>query len=127
MPNYSAKSDQGKTDWSLLPWRSTELAAEIMTQAIRPKSEGGSGYSLASWRIVPGGYYRFWAALMRHVIRRFVYDEVIDPESGKPHLTHAMCCLMFICEIDLEVAEKLKKSNGTEDWKKENLFYKRDV
>lgn len=25
--------------------------------------------------------------------------EVSDPESGLPHLAHAMCCLMFMAEL----------------------------
>lgn len=120
MRDYKAKTDQGKTDWSLLPWRSTEKVAEVMTQAILSKSEGGSGYDLASWRTVPGGFYRYWSALMRHIIRRFVYNEIIDPESGKPHLASAICCLMFVCEIDLEGQEDHEGvANGE--------FYERDI
>ena len=117
--DYSAKSDQGKTDWSLLPWRAIEKAAEIMTQAVAPKEEGGKGYGVASWKTVPGGYYRYSAALIRHFVRRFVYGEVIDQESGKPHMAHAVCNCMFLCERDLENSEL------SEDERKR--FFERDV
>lgn len=126
--DYTSKSDQGKTDWTLLPWRSIEKAAEIMTQAIRPKDEGGEGYARDSWRTVPGGFWRYWAAMHRHILRRYLYDEVIDPKSGKPHMAHLICNAAFVCEMDLEnngsLSEALKKL-GLVD--KLDSFYERDI
>jgi len=125
MPNlkrdYSAKSDQGKTDWSLLPWRAVEKAAEIMTQAVTPKEEGGKGYGIASWKTVAGGYHRYSAALIRHFIRRFVYDEIIDEESGLPHMAHAICNCMFLCERDLE------NENSELSEEERERFFERDI
>jgi hypothetical protein len=100
--DHTAKSDQGKTDWSLLPWRSIEKAAEIMTLAITPKDQGGEGYARDSWRTVPGGFWRYWAAMNRHIIRRYIYNEVIDPKSKKPHMSHVICNAAFVCEMDLD-------------------------
>ena len=102
---YNKKNDQGKTDWSLIPWRAIESAARIMTIAIAPKEQGGKGYGLASWRDVPEGYYRYWAAMIRHIIRRFVYNEVVDQESGEPHMSHVICNAAFVFQKDLEEEE----------------------
>ena len=119
--DYTAKSDQGKTDWSLLPWKILEQMAQIMTQAIEPKEQGGKGYGLASWRTVPGGYYRYWSAFMRHATRRFVYGEVIDQESGFHHTAHMLCNIAFIGEIDIEaMSNKLSESDSVN-------FYERDI
>jgi hypothetical protein len=121
MRDFTAKADQGKIDWSLLPWRPIEAAANIMTQAIRPKEEGGKGYGLASWRTVPGGYYRYWAAMIRHITQRFVYNEVIDPESGQPHMAHLICNAAFICQMDYDA----DSAQLTDD--ESARFYSRDI
>jgi len=119
--DYSAKYDQGKTDWSLLPWRAIERAAKIMTFAATPKSEGGKGYGVDSWKTVKGGMFRYWAALCRHMFCRFILGEIIDPETGEPHMAHALCNVMFVCERDLECAA----GEMTEEDKKR--WYERDV
>ena len=49
---------------------------------------------------------RYDDAALRH-IQAYLSGEVSDPESGKPHLAHALCCLMFRLELDL------RKSNPT--------------
>ena len=113
---FKMKSDQGKTDWSLLPWRAIESAARIMTTAIAPKEQGGKGYGLASWQDVPEGYFRYEAALIRHFIKRFVYGEIIDPESGEPHMGHIICNAAFVFEKDRQ---------WKEDGKYDANFYER--
>ena len=105
---FKMKSDQGKTDWSLLPWRATESAARIMTIAIAPKEQGGKGYGLASWQDVPEGFFRYWAAMIRHITRRFVYGEIIDQESGEPHMGHVICNAAFVFEKDRQLLEEGK-------------------
>lgn len=94
---YQKKHDQGKIDWSLLPWKAIESAAKIMTNAIMFK-----GYGRESWKTVPEGFFRYWAAMNRHIIKRFVYNEIIDPESGEPHMGHVICNAAFVFEKDLE-------------------------
>ena len=49
---------------------------------------------------------RYDDAALRH-IQAYLSGELNDPESGKPHLAHALCCLMFRLELDL------RKSNPT--------------
>lgn len=118
MRDYTSKTDKGKIDWSLLPWRPIESAAEIMTIAIVSEEDGGKGYGLDSWRTVPGGYFRYWAAMIRHIVRRFVYNEIIDPESGKPHLAHVICNAAFVCQRDFE---------ATIENEEDRNFYERDI
>jgi len=95
--DYTAKYDQGKTDWSLLPWKPIEQAAQIMTDAINIK-----GYGRDSWRTVKGGQFRYWSAALRHLFERFVLGNIIDQESGYHHLAHALCNIAFVCQKDIE-------------------------
>lgn len=55
---------------------------------------GAAKYSAHNWR---GGlsYSRLVAAALRH-LHAFNDGEDIDPESGLPHVAHAMCCCMFL-------------------------------
>jgi hypothetical protein len=36
---------------------------------------------------------------MRHLVA-YQSGEEIDPESGKSHLAHAQCCLIFLAWVD---------------------------
>lgn len=121
MRDYTNKHDQGKIDWSLLPWRAIEAAARIMTIAIASKDEGGKGYGLDSWADVPGGFWRYWAAMNRHIVRRFVYGEVQDKESGESHMAHVVCNAAFIYEMDERAADLLQHSAEL------NNFFRRDI
>lgn len=85
------KYDGEKPDMSLLSSVAIFKVAEIMTF-------GKKKYSANNWR---GGitYSRLLAAALRHI---FLYlgGESKDPETGKSHLAHAMCCLMMILEFE---------------------------
>lgn len=61
---------------------------------------GRNKYSADGWRSVPEPRRRYFAAAFRHLIawRR---GEKIDPESGLPHLAHAICCAMFLLELEV--------------------------
>jgi hypothetical protein len=50
---------------------------------------------------VPDSKRRYFDAMQRHMWA-WKEGEVNDPESGKHHLAHAMCCLMFLYEHDVE-------------------------
>lgn len=60
---------------------------------------GAEKYEAHSWRGVPGGKERYKAALIRHLIAHSK-GEKLDPESGLPHLAHALCNAAFIYELD---------------------------
>jgi hypothetical protein len=62
------------------------------------------------------------------MIRRFVYGEIIDPKSGKPHTAHMMCNAGFVCERDLEEDRSLRKKLRDLDLEPvEDPFYVRDI
>jgi len=90
------KHDSGKTRWDLLPFDIIEELAEIMTV-------GSIKYGDNNWQNV--NKERYVAAELRH-FAKWRSGEVIDAESEKPHLAHAMVNLMFIRWIEKHEGEK---------------------
>ena len=77
-----------------------------MMDLIPPKAElalanvltfGAEKYGAWSWSQIDYLERRYMAATMRH-INAHRAGEVLDQESGQPHLAHAMCCLAFLIE-----------------------------
>jgi len=93
------KHDSGKPRMDLLPPEALREVASVLAM-------GAEKYSAHNWR---GGfaYSRLIAAALRHVFS-WVGGENTDPESGKSHLAHAACCLLFL--ITFEVTK-----TGTDD------------
>lgn len=89
MSKTAKKADSGKLQWFLLPWRVVGEVVEILMF-------GAEKYGRCNWqKSMPGGRNRFFAAAIRHLVAW--YDgELLDPESGKSHLAHAMCSLLFL-------------------------------
>lgn len=82
------KYDTGKPMWNLLPLKTLEQVVEILTF-------GAEKYGANNWQNVTPFNERYYAAMMRH-IAAWQGGEVFDRESGKSHLAHAACCLMFL-------------------------------
>ena len=87
------KYDQGKPDWSLLPWEALEPVVEVMMF-------GAKKYSPEGWRDVPDAGRRYWSAAQRHLIAH-LQGETADEESGLPHLAHAACCVLFLLAMEV--------------------------
>jgi hypothetical protein len=85
------KFDGGKNRWELLPWEEVEEIVEILTF-------GAEKYEDNNWQHVKPRS-RYVGALFRHLIA-WVRGEKKDPESGKSHLAHAGCCLLFLMWSD---------------------------
>ena len=64
---------------------------------------GAQKYDAENWRNVPDLHSRYRSAAKRH-INALKRGEQYDEESGRHHAAHAVCCLMFMGEIDLETA-----------------------
>lgn len=96
----SKKNDQGKARWSLLPWEAAREIVNVLTWAVRPKSEGGNDYPDHGWRNVPNGEERYVDALHRHMSARAL-GETYDGDSGYLHTAHAGCCIVFLIVFDL--------------------------
>jgi hypothetical protein len=86
------KYDSDKPDWSLLPMDIIEDVVDVLTF-------GAKKYDRENWKKVPDLHNRYFAAAMRHLVA-YQSGEEIDPESGKSHLAHAQCCLIFLAWVD---------------------------
>jgi len=87
-----AKFDGDKNRWDLLPIEEIERIVEILTS-------GAKKYAPNNWQRVPDGTERYYAALLRHLVA-WRKGEKNDPESGKSHLAHLGCCLVFLMWLD---------------------------
>ena len=88
------KFDGGKLQYGLLPPLALKATVEILTF-------GAEKYEPNNWMHVPDSKRRYFDAAMRHMWA-WKEGEQNDPESGKNHLAHAMCCLMFLYEHDVK-------------------------
>ena len=90
--NKGRKFDGGKLQYGLLPPAALQATVEILTF-------GAEKYEPNNWKYVPDSKRRYFDAMQRHVWA-WKSGEQNDPESGKHHLAHALCCLMFLYEHD---------------------------
>lgn len=90
----SNKYDEGKLRFDLVLPEFEEAVADILTL-------GAEKYEADSWKKVENGIDRYYAALRRH-ISAWRKGEKLDPESGKHHLAHAACNIMFLMYLDEE-------------------------
>lgn len=87
------KFDKGKTRWDLLPFREIEEVAEVLTY-------GAAKYGANNWKRGID-WDRLFAATLRHM-SALKTEGRDDPESGKKHLAHAVCNLLFMMYFDNE-------------------------
>lgn len=88
------KYDSGKLEYGLLPPLALKATVDVLTF-------GANKYKRDNWKYVDDSKRRYFDALQRH-LWAWKEGEEIDPESGKHHLAHAMCCLMFLYEHDVK-------------------------
>lgn len=98
----AAKYDGGKPRYDLVPWDAFEEVVEILTF-------GAEKYEDRNWEHGMN-WGRFIAAAFRH-LTAWAMGESYDPESGKSHLAHACCCLLFLMTYE-------KRSLGVDDREK---------
>lgn len=85
--NVGDKFDKRKkARWDCVPFEVLEGLAEVMGYGAEKYSENPND---PNWIKVEDGYNRYFAALMRHLVADRK-GEYIDPESGFPHMSHAM-------------------------------------
>jgi len=80
------KTDNDKLRWDLLPFDVIEEIVDIMTY-------GAKKYEPNNWKKVE--MWRYKAALLRHIVAWWLGED-LDKESGRHHLSHALCNLVFI-------------------------------
>lgn len=88
------KDDSDKLRYDLLPPNAIEKIVKILTF-------GAKKYAPDNWKFVNDWKPRYIAALMRH-LEAYRKGELIDPESGESHLSHMLCCGIFLLEKELE-------------------------
>lgn len=94
------KYDQGKLDWSLLPW-------EVIETAVNRFTVGKEKYAAWSWTLLEHGKERYESALMRHFMeykRGNRWDE--DPRFEQHPSTHLQAALWnMICLVYYELQD----------------------
>ncbi|MEN6550212.1 MAG: dATP/dGTP diphosphohydrolase domain-containing protein [Armatimonadia bacterium] len=93
-PGVGKKYDAGKDRWDLLPLGPVEDVVKILTF-------GAQKYGPNNWQKLEDAENRYFAAALRH-LAAWRRGEKCDPESGLPHLAHAMCNLTFLAWKDKE-------------------------
>ena len=72
-----------------MPWAAVTEIAEVLTF-------GAEKYDANNW-CRGARWGRYFAALCRRIFAWWGGEEK-DPETGKSHLAHAGCCLLFLME-----------------------------
>jgi hypothetical protein len=95
-PNFTGgrKFDGGKLQYGLLPPLALREVVKVLTF-------GAEKYEPDNWKRVPDAHRRYFDAAQRH-LWAYKEGEKIDPESGVNHLAHALCCIMFMLDLDEE-------------------------
>lgn len=86
------KHDQAKPRFSLIP-------LEPLQDVIAVLEFGASKYGADNWKHVENPQQRYLDAAMRHIMA-WQSGDLVDEESGLPHLAHAQCCLLFLQHFD---------------------------
>ena len=88
------KYDSEKPRMHLLPPKAITEVAKVLTF-------GAQKYDEDNWRKLDDLQNRYTSGALRHIFAH-MDGEQLDPESGISHLAHALCCLLFKLEIELE-------------------------
>jgi hypothetical protein len=106
METRGLKFDKDKLMWELLPLEPIEDVVKILTF-------GAKKYAPNNWKLVDDAEARYYAAAVRHLVA-WRQGELIDPESGEPHLAHLMCNVVFLSWLEKEriKQEKLRDQQG---------------
>ena len=81
------KADEGKLPYDL-------IAPEALEELAKVLQFGAKKYAPRNWE-KGMAWSRVFAALQRHLWAWWKGDSK-DPETGFSHLSHALCCLMFL-------------------------------
>lgn len=94
IPSIAVKFDSGKVRTHLFPVRAYLTTCQVFDY-------GAKKYDVGNWKRGNSfEYSRLIDALERH-IKAFQLGQDNDPDTGMPHLAHAMCCLAMLLECTL--------------------------
>lgn len=100
------KFDGGKPMYGLLPPKALRATVDVLTF-------GAQKYEIDNWKYVSDSKRRYFDASQRH-LWAWKEGEQNDSESGLHHLAHAICCLMFLYEHDINTRAGLKPEMASE-------------
>lgn len=101
------KFDGGKPRWCLLPFKQVEQVVMVLT-------DGAVKYADDNWKNVRSMRTRYFSAAMRH-ITAWWEGERCDPETGRSHLAHAICCILFLMWADDNNIEPITERTETNE------------
>lgn len=88
------KFDQGKKDYTLL-FQDLKVTVDEVTDVLEL---GAKKYARGNYKLIESD--RYHKALLRHLMS-YLSGEITDPETGKHHLAHAICCAAFLIEREV--------------------------
>jgi len=77
----------------LLPLAALEAVAAVMTF-------GAAKYADDGWKSLPDGENRYTGAMLRH-LTAIQEGELVDDESGLPHIAHVACNALFLTHFEI--------------------------
>ena len=92
------KFDSIKPRAYLLPPKALLEVSKVLTV-------GAEKYDEENWRKLDNLQNRYTGAALRHLFAHMDGEE-LDPETNLSHIAHAVCCLLFKLEIELETTKK---------------------
>ena len=92
------KFDSSKPKMYLLPPKALVEVSKVLTF-------GAEKYDEENWRHLDNLQNRYTGGALRHLFAH-MDGELNDPETDYSHLAHAICCLLFKLEIELEKDSK---------------------
>ena len=109
VPGQASKFDSGKPRMDLLPVKPLKQVAEILTY-------GADKYGPDNWREgKPIAHSRHYAGIQRHLMA-YWSGEDLDPETGKSHLAHAACGILFFLELSQSHPELDDRCRSALQW-----------
>ena len=100
------KFDSSKPKMYLLPPKATIEVSKVLTF-------GAEKYDEENWRHLENAQNRYTGGALRHIFAH-IDGELKDEETNCSHLAHAICCLMFKLELELENGKNRKEEGGGE-------------
>ena len=99
---FDNKRDDGKAPMRYLGMLRGPLGevAQVLLFGRKKYPTGGD----ANWRNIDDGANRYLSAALRHILAR-CDGALVDPETGRSHLAHAGCCVLFALWFDMRAAE----------------------
>lgn len=114
------KDDAGKPRPTLV----MRTMANALQQVLQVAEYGARKYSPDNWLQVPDAVQRYTDAMLRHQ-QAHLRGEVLDPESGLPHMAHAAWCALAVLELGRR--NEVRHAAFEERWAEDARLYWRGI